>query len=265
MIAENQPKPQNDPALAGLVNAFHRDGFVRLQSAISRERALQFAELVERRYIGVRDAEADADLIRGGVSLMRMFECDTTFRDLLIDESIISLVESILGLDCHVISQNALRTPPGKAIINWHIDDALFFPFLESLDHSERVPCYSVNVMIALSDIEDMDCGPTEVVVGSHLSGRIPEYSPELPSEFPVTPILASSGDAYLVNTQTWHRGSQNLSGRVRYLLSTTYGCRFISQRFYPFLNYVTPAQVTADAPDRLLRILGKHEKGPQG
>src|SRR6266508_1726356 len=81
--------------------------------------AREFLDLVERRY---RDPHihntADRDLVRGGVSLMRMFEYHQAFRDLLVLQPVIGVVERILGTDCHVVAQNALRTPTGKGIIN---------------------------------------------------------------------------------------------------------------------------------------------------
>lgn len=119
--------------------------------------------------------------------------------------------------------------------------------------------------MVALSNIDGEVFGPTQVVAGSHLMGREPYYAPALSPGLAPTSLPARAGDVYLVNSQTWHRGAQNQSGRVRYLLTTTYGRRFISQRFFPFLNYRMPSQVLDGASDRLLRLLGQHEKGPYG
>jgi ectoine hydroxylase-related dioxygenase (phytanoyl-CoA dioxygenase family) len=119
--------------------------------------------------------------------------------------------------------------------------------------------------MIALSDITEESNGPTQVVAGSHRAGYKPEYDPTLPPGTIPTSLLATAGEGYIVNSQTWHRGSQNTSDRTRYLLTTTYGSRFISQRFYPFLNYDMPKEVLDGATPRLLRLLGRHEKGPYG
>jgi ectoine hydroxylase-related dioxygenase (phytanoyl-CoA dioxygenase family) len=207
--------------------------------------------------------------MRGGVSLMRMFEHHPAFRDLLALEPVIDLVEQLLGSDCHVVAQSALRTPKGKGIVNWHIDDALFSPFLSGLAElpaaARPLPVYSLNVMIALSDTPSEQFGPTQVVAESHLTGREPAYAPTLPPGTSPTSILAQAGDCYLVNSQTWHRGAQNQSEQTRYLLTTTYGRRFISQRFYPFLNYRMPPAVLDGASARTLRLLGKHSKGPYG
>lgn len=251
-------------------NLFEDLGFVHVPSVISSDQAQHLRDLIERCYQDPdTHADPNRDYVRGGVSLMRIFEYDRSFRDLIILEPVISLVEQILGADCHVISQNALRTPMGKGIVNWHIDDALFFPFLAHLPTLPKdagpLPCYSLNVMVALSDVDEGKFGPTQIVAASHLTGRVPDRGPTLPSAVVPTSLLARAGDAYLVNSQTWHRGAQNTSHRTRYLLTTAYGRRFISQRFFPFLNYQMPFHVLHSAPERLLRLLGRHEKGPYG
>lgn len=256
-----------DPAA---VRQFYTQGFVVLRSVLTADHARHLRELIELRYADPSIHEnPERDLLRGGVSLMRIFEYHHAFRDLLVLEPVISIVEQILGTDCHVVAQNALRTPKGNGIVNWHIDDALFFPFLAELpalpDGAQPLPCYSMNVMIALSDIDAEEVGPTQVVAGSHLTGREPAYAPNLPAGVTPASLLAQAGDVYLVNSQTWHRGAQNTSERVRYVLTTTYGRRFISQRFFPFLNYRMPSRVLDGASDRMLRLLGKHERGPYG
>lgn len=256
--------------LARACRDFDDFGYVCLPSLVSPDEAHRLRNLIEHRYQGIAThAATDSDELRGGVSLMRMFEHDRAFRDLLAREPALSLVETILGPDCHVISQNALRTPNGKGIVNWHIDDALFFPFLADVpgldEAAPSLPCFSLNVMIALSDVEAVELGPTQVVPTSHRSGRVPEFKPDLPSGITATSLFAKAGDGYLINSQTWHRGAQNESGRTRYLLTTAYGRRFISQRFFPFLNYRMPDHVLDGADSRLMRLLGRHEKGPYG
>ncbi|WP_405889720.1 phytanoyl-CoA dioxygenase family protein [Streptomyces sp. NBC_00133] len=253
------------------MRTFHEQGFVILRSIVPTDVVRQLRHLIEERYQdpATHTAEPGLDLVRGGVSLMRMFEYHRAFRDLVEFQPVIGLVEEILGTDCHMVAQNALRTPTGKGIVNWHIDDALFFPFLAQVpaiaDAVMPLPCFSLNVMVALSDTDDERFGPTQVVSGSHLSGREPQHEPVLPAGTTSISLLARAGDVYLVNSQTWHRGAQNHSQRIRYLLTTTYGRRFISQRFFPFMNYRMPPAVLHGASDRLLRLLGCHEKGPYG
>lgn len=155
-----------DRAEAAL-RGFHAQGFVAVRSVLSAAQVAELRDLVERRHHDPATyAAPDRDSVRGGVSLMRMFEYHQAFRDLLVLEPVIGLVERILGADCHVVAQNALRIPKGKGIVNWHIDDALLFPFLSHLPalpgHALPLPCYSLNVLVALSDVEADVYGPTQ-------------------------------------------------------------------------------------------------------
>ncbi|WP_274916955.1 phytanoyl-CoA dioxygenase family protein [Streptomyces sp. WZ-12] len=245
---------------------FRQQGFTVFRSVLPPDQVKLMRNLAEGRYRACVADPPDRDTLRGGVSLMRAFEFGTAFRDVLALEPVIQVVEALLGDDCHVISQNVLRTPTGRGIVNWHIDDALFFPFFADLNiDPKHVPVYSLNVMIALSDVPTDAFGPTQVAPGSHLSGRRPERSPDLPAGWEPVSLRAQTGDCYLVNSQTWHRGAQNETGRTRYVLTTAYGRRFISQRFYPFINYTMPPHVLSGAGSRIERLLGAHDKGPYG
>ncbi|MGL5829972.1 MAG: phytanoyl-CoA dioxygenase family protein [Angustibacter sp.] len=250
------------------LDLFQSEGFVELGPVIKPEMADELRLIIEERYTyAMGSGSAESDFLRNDICLMRVFEAHALFRDILARRETLDLVEMILGPDCHVIAQNALRTPPGRGIVNWHIDDALYFPFLRDQARyaGGDIPCFALNVMIALTDIETLAEGPTQVVRGSHLSGERPTYGQELPASHCADSIFCQMGEAYLVNSQTWHRGAQNTSGQTRYLLTTTYGRRFISQRFYPFLNYRLPQDIIDTAPEEVLRLLGKHEKGPYG
>ena len=77
--------------------------------------------------------------------------------------------------------------------------------------------------------------------------------------------VFAAPGDAYLIHSQVWHRGAQNTSVRMRFPATTDYARRFVAQHFYPFLNYRMPDHVIAGAGEKLLRLLGRHPKGPYG
>jgi ectoine hydroxylase-related dioxygenase (phytanoyl-CoA dioxygenase family) len=124
---------------------------------------------------------------------------------------------------------------------------------------------FAVNVQIALTDIPSPEHGPTQVVPTSHRSGsRPPAQDPVFDGHGPLS-ILARAGDAYLQDSQVWHRGAPNLSERTRYLYQICFGRRMIAQRLYPYLNYRAPDQVMDGAGERLLRVLGKHRVGSWG
>ena len=184
-------------------------------------------------------------------------------------EPIISLMEALLGADCHLISNNVVRNGPGQSISNYHIDERLSFPLPESVarfDPRMTIPTTIVNVQMPLTDLESVEYGPTQYVPDSHYSGRHPndKFDPVWEGRRGVT-ILCKAGDIYLQHAQVWHRGAPNTSDRTRYLLQQSFGTRMIAQRFYPFLNYRMPDHVLEGAGERLLRVLGKHLKGPYG
>lgn len=199
----------------------------------------------------------------------RLFELDRAFRDLLVREPFISLMEALLGGDCHLIANNAVRNRPGEAIDAFHADDFVWFPLPDEIprfDPRMTIPTFLLNVQIMLSDCEADEFGPTQFVPGSHYSGRQPHDSrnPRFEGRGPQS-ILCRAGTMYLQHSQVWHRGAPNTSNRTRYLLQYAMSKRFIAQRFYPFMNYHMPSHVLEGASDRMLRVLGKHNKGPYG
>jgi ectoine hydroxylase-related dioxygenase (phytanoyl-CoA dioxygenase family) len=248
------------PDLAELVAAFHRDGVVVMPGAAATV-APRLRELAERWYA---DPAIVASHGSGDISITRAFELDRAYRDLLVLEPIISAVEAILGHDCHMTSQNLLRTPPGgRAVDTWHVDDGVIYPVPEgTARHPWAPPPVYLHVFVMLSDHEDESHGPTQVVPGSHLSGRPVRDDLTFEGRGPVS-VLGKAGDVYFHHHQTWHRGAPNRSQRTRCVVGTGYGRRWASQRLWPFGDYRMPAQVLVGADERLLRVLGRHPKGP--
>lgn len=245
-----------------------RDGYSFLGPTLHADEVDALRQALERKWDdpAIRADEA-GDHIRG-VSLMRMFEYDRAFRDLVVREPFASLAEAVLGDDCHLMAQNALRYELGQGG-GWHVDDLVHFPLPEGHaghDPQTPMPCLVLQIFVPLTDIEAVKYGPTEVVPGSHRAGRRPD--PQKPPSFngrgPVS-LLARAGDAYVFNNQIWHRGAPNSSDRVRYMGGATYSKRFIAQRFYPFIDYRLPPHVLDGADARLQRLLGRHGKGAYG
>ena len=114
--------------------------------------------------------------------------------------------------------------------------------------------------------VETVENGPTQTVARSHLFGARPP-DPIAGSDYAeqVVSNVGPAGSVIMFNNQVWHRGAPNTSDRVRFLGGMTYSQRLIAQRFYPFLNYRMPDRVLDGADERLLRLLGKHQKGAYG
>lgn len=250
-----------------LVMQFQRDGYLFLKGIMTPDEIETMREVMKRKYQDPKMHEEAGDHIRG-ISMMRMFEYDINFRDLIGREPVVSLVEAILGDDCHMMSQNALRYEPGQGG-GWHVDDRLHFPLPDDVPrHDSRIPlpCFVLNMLIPLSRADALKYGVTEVVPGSHYSGRRPnkKENPEFDGQGPVS-LIADPGDLCMFHNQVWHRGSPNNSDQIRYVGSVVYSQRIIAQRLYPFIDYRMPNYVWEGTDERMQRLLGRHAKGAYG
>lgn len=262
-------QPYGDAETLRVMEALSREGYCYLGKVLETSEVAALREAMERKWSDVRMQESAPGDHRRGRSLMRMFEYDDAFRDLVVREPFASLAEAVLGNDCHLMSQNALYTRAGEDGGGWHVDDLVHFPVCPGVDGHDSnltMPCLVLQVFTPLTDVEAVCYGPTQVVPGSHYAGRSPgsEESPSFAGRDPVS-ILAKAGDAYLFNNQIWHRGAPNVSDRDRLLGGVTYSKRFIAQRFYPFIDYRMPDSVWDGASERLQRMLGRHDKGAYG
>ncbi|MCX5662803.1 MAG: phytanoyl-CoA dioxygenase family protein [Planctomycetota bacterium] len=262
-----QGQPFSPEQTRDIIDRFNRDGYVLLPGVLSPEEVEGFKLRIDRAFNDPRMAETHN--LYGPYIMARLFELDVMFRDNLVREPVIGLMEALLGNNCHIIAQNFVRNRPGEAIDAFHADDFVWYPLpaeIPRFDARQRIPTFIVNVHHALTDVSSDEFGPLQVVPGSHYSGR-PPSDPKNPTfdGRGFVSVHAKPGDVYLQHPQVWHRGAPNTSSRTRYILGAAYGMRFVSQRFYPFLNYQMPAHVLEGASDRLLRVLGKHQKGAFG
>ena len=247
-------------------DSFNREGYVHLPEVLA---SVEVAALKSRIDQAFEDPACQAEDRRyGEISMVRLFELDQLFRDMLVREPIIDLIEAILGDNCHVIANNVVRNPPGTAIDTFHVDDVVWFPLPDGIDrHDPRIIIPGViTVQLPMTEGPTAEHGPTQGVPGSHYSGRQPNdpTTPEF-EDCGVHSILCKAGDAYLQHGQVWHRGAPNRSDQTRYLLQQCYAPRHVAQRFYPFLNYAMPKHVLEGADERMLRLLGRHPKGAYG
>lgn len=257
-----------DPARQqAIIDDFLRDGFVHVPGVLEPDEVAALKAACER---VLHDEDGYPEHHYGGdCTLVKLFETDPVFEDVLTREPIISLVEAILGWNCHLIAQNAICNRPGVNVDRFHCDDPTFFPFLADhpLPDDVPVPVFVCVVQLPLTDVTRMEHGPTEYVPGTHRSGLAADpddLDPRWRGRGPV-PVLARAGDLYLHNGQTWHRGAPNTSGERRFLLQLCFGQRFVAQRFHPFAAHRLPDHVVARADARRRRVLGLHDKGAYG
>ena len=255
------------------VEQFHRDGFLVLPEILSRSEVGALREGVERAFAEPNEEAALYGEMMQRIWRPKMFEQGPEFEALIDHAGLIDLVEAILGSDCHIIANSALRTGPGEGISFWHADETVRFPRPRGvpLDSRISVPCWVANINYYLCDVDE-ELGPTQFIPGSHRSGRSPEGEDIGEDGDPtyegkgVFSAVGPAGTAVLWHDQTWHRGAPNRSkDRTRWVQQAPYAKRFISQRFYPFVNYHLPEAILERANPRRKRLLGLHGIGAYG
>jgi len=261
------PTPFSAEKTREIIVTYNREGCVHIPQVFAPDEVVALKAAIDRVFAG-RSPKTVASF-SGEYIAMRLFEWDNLFRDLLVREPVISLMEAIFGADCHLIANNVVRNRPGEAISTYHVDERLMYPLPEGVArHDPRVifPMHLLNVQMPMTDIESIEFGPTQYVPESHFSGRHPNdpLDPVWEGRRGVS-IFCKAGDVYFQHGQVWHRGAPNTSNCTRYLLQQAFASRMIAQRFFPFLNYRMPDHVLEGAGERLLRVLGKHPAGPYG
>jgi len=155
---------------------------------------------------------------------------------------LLSVIEPLLGEDCHIIANTAWRNPAGRPGSHggqaWHIDAGPHIPLAEGVRWPADIPhpVFAIGAHLYLQDcaIED---GPTGVLPGSHLSGRAPPADRALDDDLDyegrsVTPFIVRAGDAGLFVSDVWHRRMPTGEGdHGRFFLQAHYGRRDIAQQ----------------------------------
>lgn len=247
------------------VETFHRQGFLFLQNVLPPDWCAELREDLDR---ALRDNPNGLNSIGKSIQLShRMFEHSKTNLRLFDLEPIVSLAESLVAKNCHVIHNNSFITPPGGGLSTWHQDDASHY----IVTHGEPPTNVRLSVLFFtanyyLTDVTEIEHGGTEVIPGSHLFGTSPPAAMEGTKwEKMIHYNLGKAGSVIMFNNQVWHRGGPNRSDRIRYITQITYARRIIGHKYYPFMNYTMPEHVYKDSNPRLKRLLGFLDHGAYG
>lgn len=255
------------------IEQFNRDGFLVLPDILTKSEVTILFDGVEKAFANPSEEAGLYGETMQRIWRPKMFERGPEFEALVDHPKIIDLVEAILGSDCHLIANSALRTGPGDGISGWHADESIRFPRPKGvpLDPRIPIPCFLANFNYYLCDVDE-ELGPTQFIPGSHRSGRAPDGDDLDADGNPtyegksVFSAVGTAGTAVLWHDQTWHRGAPNLSkDRTRWVQQAPYGKRYIAQRFYPFINYHLPEEILDRANPRRKRLLGAHSIGAYG
>lgn len=242
------------------IDQFNRDGYIFLENVLSDA-------LLEELKKGVITAFNTSN--RGYAPIFRgmMFERGRAFEELIDLSPVIELVEEILGPYCHIRSMNAIKTSKRTGIDQWHVDlveNELFFPIAHDLEYDKkiRIPVFIVNVLYYLVDVDE-NMGPTQIIPTSHRSGRVPDFNNgeiEYKGHKPII-FTAKAGDCLLFNNQVWHKGGINHTENPRLVQQVVYSKKFISQQYYPYLEYRLPDELVSRSSEKRKRLLGLHNR----
>jgi ectoine hydroxylase-related dioxygenase (phytanoyl-CoA dioxygenase family) len=259
------------PAIDEWIEQFHRDGYLVVQDVLPTDLIEQLKSDLDAALGEPQGSEVQAEL------QLRMFERSQANLHLFDREPIVTFAERLIGDDrpkfgkdhVHVIHNNSFRTRHGQGISDWHQDEPPYYVVTDGRPPANvRLPVLLFTCNYYLTDVTEPEQGPTEFIPGSHLYGSAPpENLTGTQWEDRVMPAYGKAGTAVMFTCQTWHRGSPNHSGRVRYVTQVSYAHRTIGHRYYPFMNYVLPEHVLAQAEGnpRLKRLIGFVPAGPYG
>ncbi len=204
----------------------------------------------------------------GSNSLVRLFEHGIDFVALLENQPLLSLMESVLGEDLHIIALQGHRMVRGNEVSKWHADEIyLHRPKDVSDDVSYPPIVNTVNCHYYLVDVP-MELGPTQVVPYSHQACRQPrpeDGDPPIWQDNKPVSFTVKAGDCIMYSNQTWHRGSPNQTDEMRLSVVVPYSRRFVAQRFWPFLNYHLARDILDQCTPRQRELLGEHPRGAYG
>lgn len=258
-----------DPRLNTWIEQFHRDGFLVLKDLLPDDIVRELIEDLDRALGPASKPAAQADIH------LRMFEKSPANLRLFDREPIASFAEHLIGDDrpafgpdhVHVVHNNSFRTRTGQGISGWHQDEPPYYVVTDGKPPTNvRLPVLLFTCNYYLTDVGSIENGPTQFVPGSHLFGAAPPDTIDGTEwEERVVEAYGGPGTAILFSNQVWHRGAPNRSDRTRYVTQVSYAHRTIGARYFPYMNYVMPTHIYADASPRLKRLLGFLPPGPYG
>jgi ectoine hydroxylase-related dioxygenase (phytanoyl-CoA dioxygenase family) len=254
------------------IDFFHTNGFLVIPNVLTPDRC----EKLRNDLDDILKQDKAKKHLKSKKIVKRMFEHSRHNLDLFALEPIVTFSEQLIGgangpdysnddgipnaNTVHVIHNNSFKLPPesdGLAKNTWHQDDT---PHVLSLDGKPltniRLNVLAFTVNYYLTDVLSEANGPTQVIPGSHLFGKlcngdISDYEGQIHS------CLGAMGTAVCFNNQVWHRGSRNSSDVTRYITQVTYAKRLVGHKYSPFMNYQMPSHCYEGADERLKQLLG--------
>jgi len=215
------PLGADDP-IEEWIARFHTDGFLVVEDVLPADVVAELKADLDAA-LGASEHEAVAAELA-----YRMFEGSGANLHLFERDPVATFAERVIGDDrpgfgaehVHVIHNNSFRTQKGQGITSWHQDEPPYYV----VTHGEpptnvRLPVLLFTCNYYLTDVTELECGPTQFIPGSHLFGAAPPKAIEGTKwEDRVVNAYGKAGTAVLFTCQTWHRGAPNRSDQIRYV-----------------------------------------------
>lgn len=235
--------PDRAERVRALVEA---DGYAIIRDVLDSERCARLVREIDQ-------IERDFEIEFGknefeGFQTRRIFNLiarGPLFRELVIDETVMGVIEAILGEGFLLSGTTSMHIGPGESHQLLHADDGMV-----SLPRPH--PPTMATTLWALSDFTKEN-GATRLIPGSHLNpGIVPtpeEEAQAIHAEMP-------AGSVIVLNASTWHGGGANTTPDVeRYGLSIQYVAGWCRQQQNLMLG--TPRELVATYPQKLQELIG--------
>ena len=253
-----------------------RDGFAVVKGVLTPAEVEELSEDLLRLYGELPPDQRNSRISEGHAE---PFRYETLNRSALAQRTIahprlLSIVEPLLGEDCHVLANTTWRQPPEERAHGgrfWHLDAGPHIPRPEGVpwDHRIPYPIFAIATQILLMDCP-LAAGPTGVIPGSHRSGQAPpadRRDDETLTWNGVSPVVleAKAGDVQMFVSDIWHRRMPSHTGDPgRFFLQVHYGRRDIAQRIRgtATVNHLSPEAIARAVEPRERTIVGLHGLG---
>ncbi len=269
-------RDENDSDISAATHELQREGFTLLPQVFNPSEVEALATEISSVF---DELNPDIRSVRVADGHFEPFRYEMLNRSALAHAAIghrgiLSVVEPLLGEDCHVIANTAWRqTADDKSHGGrfWHLDSGPHIPRPEGVEWDERIPypIFAVACHIFLQDCP-LECGPTGVIPKSHTSGQAPPLDRKADDTLtwngtgPV-PIVAKAGDVSLFVSDAWHRRLPSLDGDPgRFFLQVHYGRRDLAQRLRTTtqVNHLSDAAIARATTPRERTLVGLHNPG---
>jgi hypothetical protein len=201
-----------------------------------------------------------------------MFNRSPLSQKAIAKDGILSVIEPLLGSDCHWVNCTAWRNPAGKEHAprgqEWHIDRGPHVPREPGIEWPLNIhyPVFVIATHIFLQDVGPDD-GPTLVAAGSHTSGQVPPQANlwDLELRFKGQGLLmqtARAGDVGFFISDVWRRRlPPTTTSAGRFFLQSNDGRREVAQRVRPtdMANHVAEESRARAKTER--ELIGLHRQ----